>query len=79
MNTQETRTASVSPIQFARATAAFVVMLVMGYAFSTTPVESAKETALPPTTSVLDFGPGSYFPAQYTNQGTAAEEHIQAY
>jgi len=77
MNTQETRTAS--GIQFARATAAFVVMLVMGYAFSTTPVESANENALPATTSVLDFGPGSYFPAQYTNQGAGNEEHIQAF
>jgi hypothetical protein len=79
MNTQETRTASVTPIQFARATAAFIVMLVMGYAFSTTSVESAKDTALPATTSVLDFGPGSYFPAQYTNQATTTEEHIQAF
>ena len=79
MNTQENRTESTSPVQFARATAAFVIVLVMGYAFSTTPVESANENVLPATTSVLDFGPGSYFPAQYTNQGAGNEEHIQAF
>jgi hypothetical protein len=75
MDTQETRTAS--GIQFARATAAFVVMLVMGYAFSTTPVESASESELPAVTSWQEATP--YFPAQYTNQGAGGEEHIQAY
>ena len=77
MNTQENRTAS--GIQFARATAAFLVMLVMGYSFSTTPVESANETAMPAATSQQDLAPTSYFPAQYINQGTASEEHIQAF
>ena len=75
MNTQETRTAS--GIQFARATAAFVVMLVMGYAFTTTPVESANESEMPAVTSWQEATP--YFPAQYTNQGAAGEEHIQAF
>jgi len=77
MNTQENRTETA--FHYARATAAFLLVLVMGYAFSTTPVESAIEDAMPATTSHLDFGPGTYFPAQYTNQGAGGEEHIQAY
>jgi hypothetical protein len=79
MNTQENRTQTASPFHFARTTAAFLILLVMGYAFSTTQVESAKEDSMPATTSILDFGAGAYFPAQYTNQGKAVEEHIQAF
>ena len=77
MNTQENRTESASPVQFARAAAAFVVVIVMGYAFSTTPVESAIETELSAVTSWQEATP--YFPAQYTNQGAGGEEHIQAF
>jgi hypothetical protein len=75
MNTQENRTAYA--IQFARASAAFLVMLVMGYAFTTTPVESASEAELPAVTSWQEATP--YFPEQYTNQGAGSEEHIQAF
>jgi hypothetical protein len=75
MDTQENRNAYT--IQFARASAAFLVMLVMGYAFSTTPVESASDSELPAVTSWQEATP--YFPAQYTNQGAGGEEHIQAF
>ena len=75
MDTQDNRT--VSSLQFARASAAFVVMLVMGYTFTTTPVESASESELPAVTSWQEATP--YFPAQYTNQGAGSEEHIQAF
>ena len=75
MNTQES--SATSGLQFARAMAAFAVMIVMGYAFSTTPVESASESELPAVTSWQEATP--YFPAQHTNQGAGGEEHIQAY
>jgi hypothetical protein len=79
MNTQENRTEPSNPIHFARATAAFLVLLVMGYAFSTTQVESAIDSSAPAVTAKQDLAPTPYFPAQYVNQGTAVEEHIQAY
>ena len=69
MNTQENRTESITTASRAPA-AAFVAMLVIGYAFSTTQVGSAMDSA-PAVTSAAGSRAGSYFPAQYANQGTS--------
>jgi len=79
MNIQENHTESASPFHFARATAAFLMLLVMGYAFSTTQVESASDASLPAVTSQQDLASTPYFPEQYVNQGKGGEEHIQAF
>jgi len=80
MNTQENRTESSNPIQFARATAVFLVLVVMGYAVSTQ-VESAMDSSTPTATPAAqqELAPTPYFPAQYVNQGVAVEEHIPAF
>jgi hypothetical protein len=76
MNTQENRTV----IQFARAIAVFLVLVVMGYAVSTQ-VESAID-AKPDTGASIaqqDVSATLYLPAQYVNQGKGGEEHIQGF
>ena len=80
MDSQENRTES-RHIQIARATAVFLVLVVMGYAISTQ-VESAIDTSTPAAATASaqqDATPAPYFPAQYVNQGTRVEEHIQAF
>ena len=78
MNTQETRTGWTSSMNLARAAAAFLLLVVMGYAFSISPVESSL-TSAPAVTAPQDLTPTPYFPAQFANQGTAVEEPIQAF
>ena len=77
MNAQENRTKS-NTSAFAHACAAFMALLVIGYAFSTAEVGSAMDSA-PAITAPQDIAPTTYFPSQYVNQGKTIEGHIQAF
>jgi hypothetical protein len=77
MNAQKNRIES-NTTACAHACAAFIALLVIGYAFSATEVGSAMDSA-PAVTAPQDLAPTSYFPSQYVNQGKSVEEHIQAF
>jgi hypothetical protein len=74
MNTQDRSESAITT--FARATAAFLALLVMGYAVSATNVPT---DGVPAVTAPQDLTPTPYFPSQYVNQARTLEDHIQAF
>lgn len=81
-NAQDSRSESSNPARYARAAAAFMVVVVMGYAISTQ-VESAvtRSTQATPLAQAgqQEIAPTVYFPSQFVNQGKEVEEFIPTF
>ena len=74
MNSNRTGSSQVRFI----AAAVFCAMLGTGYAISTSGgAEADSRIAIPAVPAVTESL--TYFPAQYVNQATAAEDHIQSF